>query len=127
MDVDRAAGRRVEHGPREDLPERRHDAHVRAEGAQTLGPAGIAEAGRLQHREAGGLGAQLDGRRCQALTTVGGPVGLGDDSHDLMVPEHRLQRRQRELRRPVKEDSQIVETRRRPIKNGQMLGGRSAS
>ena len=51
VDVDRPARGHVENGAREDLAERHHDRDVGRVLGETLGPAGIAEPGRLEHRD----------------------------------------------------------------------------
>jgi len=61
VDVDGAARGRVQHGLRQDLAEGDHDREVGAERGQPLGPAGIAQPRRLQHRQAGGERGFLHG------------------------------------------------------------------
>ena len=105
VDVDGSSPGRVEHRPRQDLAERDDDGHVGAERAQAIGPLGIAQPRRLEHLDARGQRARLDRRRGQALPAVRGPVGLGDDSDDLVAAQHRLERRQGKLGRAVEENS----------------------
>jgi hypothetical protein len=113
VNVDRAARRRVEHGLRQDLSEGDDDGDVGAERAQPLGPLGVAQARRLEHRQPGRQRGRLDRRRRQPLAAVRGPIRLGDGGNDRMVPVNRLERRERERRRTVEQDLQWTTARRR--------------
>ena len=104
MHVDRAAPGRVEHGPRQDLPERDDDRHVGAERAEALGPLGITHSRRLEDLEPGGQRARLDGWGSQPLAAVRRPVGLGDDGDDIVTGEERLERREGKLGCAVEEN-----------------------
>jgi hypothetical protein len=106
VDVDRATPGGVEYGLRQDLAERGDDRHVGAERPKTVGPLGVAQAGRLQDLESGRQRARLDGRRGQTLAAVRRSVRLRDDGDDVMVTQHGLESRQGERGRAVEENSQ---------------------
>src|SRR4029077_17959211 len=82
VDVDGAATRDVEHGLGQDLAESDYGGYIRSDRAQPLRPARIPQSRRLEHRNARGHRALLDGRRLEVLAATGGLVGLGNDGGD---------------------------------------------
>ena len=72
--------------------------------AEPVGPAGVAEAGRLKDRDTGRSGALLHRGRQQPLPPPGRAVGLSDNSDDVVRSEEGLERRQGEAGCPVEED-----------------------
>ena len=105
MDVDGPAARDVEHGLGQDLTEGHDHRDVGVELGEPLGPAGLAQARRLDHRHSRPLRALLDGGRRHPLAATGGLVGLGDGGNNGVTLEQGLEGGQRELRRAVEENA----------------------
>ena len=108
MDVDRPARGHVENRPREDLAEGHDDRDVGRVLGETLGPAGVAEPGRLEHRDPVLARQRLDGRGLLALPAAGGPVRLRHDGHHAMAGEQALERGECEGRSAVEQHAHGV-------------------
>ncbi len=97
MHVPAAVGRNGQHRARQDQAVGDHHHQVRGQCAQRLPGFGAAQRLRLQDRNAAGDGFELDRRSGKAAAATGGPVRLGVDGHDFVVPRGRAQRRHREF------------------------------
>src|SRR5262249_27157004 len=94
----------VEHCARQDLAEGDDDGDIGLELAETLGPAGLAQARGLEHGQPGLDRPLLHRRRRQPLTPMRRAIRLGDDPDDAMVTQQRVERGERELRGAVEEN-----------------------
>ena len=91
MDIDGAPSRNIQHGLGQDLAEGDHHRHLGVEFGQPLGPAGITQARRLEHGDARGTRALLDGGKAHVPPAARGSVGLGHRSPHRVVLQQRLE------------------------------------
>ena len=106
MHVDRAVGRDIEHGLRQDLAVGDDDDHVRCQFAQFSDDAFVTHGIRLEDGEAQFQGLFLDRRIGHFLAAAALLVGLRINSRDVVTGLGQFfQGRDREIRRPHEDDA----------------------
>ena len=105
MHVHAAVRWKVEHGRPQDLAEGGDDDQVGRPGLQLPEGLRLAQPVGLDDGDSRAGGHLLDGRRDHLAAAASGPVRLGDDTNDGVLPKQGSQRGDGEVRGPHKDDA----------------------
>jgi hypothetical protein len=110
VDVDGPARRHVQDRARKELPEGDHHSDVGGVLREALGPAGIAQASRLDHRDAVLRRHGLHWRNLGPLAAAGGAIGLCHGRDHVVASEECVKRGQSERRSAVEQHAHKAQT-----------------